>query len=115
MAEQRLARLAGISVSELWERFDRQNLLAQFPGKEPKEDRHRREAGYKLHESTGDCFPLEPARAKPEPAKPKPPAYPRLERTVEFDLEELRPEIAEDLAGLEDEDEEEAPRDGKTE
>lgn len=63
-SEQRLARLAGLSVAELWQRFDRRNLLDHFPGKLPKRQCHRREAGYTLHQGTGDVFPLDRAREK---------------------------------------------------
>jgi hypothetical protein len=61
LAERRLARLAGVSVDTLWERFDRKNVLAQFPGRKARTGVHAR-ANYVLHGSTGDCFPLEEAR-----------------------------------------------------
>ena len=62
LAEQRLARLAGVEVGELWRRFDRRNLLDAFPGRKPRADKHRRENGYMLHQSNGDEFPKELAR-----------------------------------------------------
>ena len=62
LAEQRLARLAGLEVADLWRRFDRRNLLHEFPGRKPRADKHRRENGYMLHQSNGDEFPLELAR-----------------------------------------------------
>jgi len=63
LAEQRLARLAGLTVEALWERFDRRNVLSAFPGRKHKDDKHGTAAGYALHASTGDRFPMEEARA----------------------------------------------------
>ena len=63
LAERRLARLAGLEVDELWHRFDRHNLLSEFPGRLPKHARHQRTSGYALHQSNGDAFPMEQARA----------------------------------------------------
>ena len=62
-AEQRLARLAGLDLCELWQRFDRRNLLDEYPGRKAKAARHQRENGYRLHQSTGDEFPMERARS----------------------------------------------------
>lgn len=63
LAERRLARLAGLDPAELWQRFDRRNLLSEFPGRLPEHTRHQRGSGYALHQSSGDAFPMEPARA----------------------------------------------------
>ena len=61
-AEQRLARLAGVSVPELWRRYDRANLLSWYPGLKRRSARHSVAKGYKLHTSDGDVFPLEKAK-----------------------------------------------------
>jgi hypothetical protein len=63
LAERRLARLAGMELTELWTRFDRTNLLDAHPGRKPRADKHTRESGYTLHQSAGDAFPMEEARA----------------------------------------------------
>ena len=62
LAEQRLARLAGLEVSTLWRRFNRRNLLEAHPGRKFKADKHQRTNGYRLHQSTGDEFPKDVAR-----------------------------------------------------
>ena len=61
-AEQRLGRLAGLSVAQLWKRFDRANLLAWYPGLKKRSKKHDVSKGYKLHTSDGDIFPMEQAR-----------------------------------------------------
>lgn len=62
LPEQRLARLAGWDVGVLWQRFERRNLLEAHPGRKFKAEKHQRENGYKLHQSTGDAFPKELAK-----------------------------------------------------
>ena len=62
LAEKRLARLAGLEVGELWQRFERRNLLDSHPGRKDKADKHQPDSGYRLHQSTGDEFPKELAR-----------------------------------------------------
>ncbi|CAK8999762.1 unnamed protein product [Durusdinium trenchii] len=61
-AEQRLGRLAGLSVQQLWQRFDRANLLAWYPGLKKRAKKHSVSRGYKLHSSDGDVFPMKQAR-----------------------------------------------------
>ena len=63
LAERRLARLAGVEVHELWQRFERRNLLDGHPGRKPRAEKHTARAGYRLHQSSGDEFPMEQARA----------------------------------------------------
>ena len=62
-AEQRLARLAGMSVNQLWENFDRTNLLSWYPGLKQRSKKHDVSKGYKLHTSDGDVFPIKEAKA----------------------------------------------------
>ena len=62
LPEKRLARLAGLEICELWQRFERRNLLDNHPGRKFKADKHQRDNGYRLHQSTGDEFPKELAR-----------------------------------------------------
>ncbi|CAJ1337150.1 unnamed protein product [Effrenium voratum] len=61
-AEQRLARLASLSVQQLWRHFDRANLLAWYPGLKGRAKKHDVARGYKLHTSDGDVFPMKQAR-----------------------------------------------------
>lgn len=61
-AEQRLARLAGMSVEQLWGHFDRTNLLSWYPGLKERSKKHDVSKGYKLHTSDGDVFPIKEAR-----------------------------------------------------
>merc|ERR1740117_2166348 len=60
-AERRLARLSGRSTQELWELFDRVNLLPYFPGRKARAPKHNQRT-YRLHQSDGDTFPLSEAR-----------------------------------------------------
>ncbi|CAE7658755.1 unnamed protein product [Symbiodinium pilosum] len=71
-AEQRLARLAKLSVAEFWQHYDRANLLSWYPGLKTRSERHDVSKGYKLHTSDGDVFPMDQAKmaaAKLELAK----------------------------------------------
>ena len=61
-AEQRLARLAGVDVAQLWQHFDRANLLSWYPGLKGRSAKHDVSKGYKLHASDGDVFPMEHAK-----------------------------------------------------
>mmetsp|Transcript_13194 Transcript_13194/g.31491 ORF Transcript_13194/g.31491 Transcript_13194/m.31491 type:complete len:236 (+) Transcript_13194:83-790(+) len=61
-AEQRLARLAGLSVQQLWQQFDRANLLSSYPGMKGRSWKHDVSKGYKLHTSDGDVFPIKQAK-----------------------------------------------------
>ena len=60
IAERRLARMAHVSVSELWAQFGRVNLLNYFPGGRGRDAKHlppRLGGSYRLHEGEGDVFP----------------------------------------------------------
>mmetsp|Transcript_103173 Transcript_103173/g.300900 ORF Transcript_103173/g.300900 Transcript_103173/m.300900 type:complete len:243 (+) Transcript_103173:58-786(+) len=62
-AEQRLAKLAGLpGPAELWAEFDRANLLSWYPGLKERSAKHSVAAGYGLHQSDGDVFPMADAR-----------------------------------------------------
>eukprot|EP00438_Fugacium_kawagutii_P008252 Skav226271 [mRNA] locus=scaffold2708:303390:311906:- [translate_table: standard] len=61
-AEQRLARLANLTVDRLWEHFDRSNLLSWYPGLKQRSKKHDVSKGYKLHTSDGDVFPIKEAQ-----------------------------------------------------
>ncbi|CAK8999763.1 unnamed protein product [Durusdinium trenchii] len=50
------------SVQQLWQRFDRANLLAWYPGLKKRAKKHSVSRGYKLHSSDGDVFPMKQAR-----------------------------------------------------
>ncbi|CAK9059036.1 unnamed protein product [Durusdinium trenchii] len=56
--EKRLARLAGLSLDELWAFFDRVDLLGWCPGKKDRKSYHQWSAGYRKHRCDGHRFPL---------------------------------------------------------
>lgn len=60
--EKRLARLAGLSLDELWTLFDRLDLLGWCPGKKDRKSYHLWSAGYRKHRCDGHRFPLPTAR-----------------------------------------------------
>ncbi|CAK9059040.1 unnamed protein product [Durusdinium trenchii] len=60
--EKRLARLAGLSLDELWAFFDRVDLLGWCPGKKDRKSYHQWSAGYRKHRCDGHRFPLSVAR-----------------------------------------------------
>ena len=62
-AERRLARLAGLSLAAFDRIFDRVNLLREWPGKKERLEHHTRAEDYRKHQSAGDLFNLELARA----------------------------------------------------
>eukprot|EP00913_Durusdinium_trenchii_P018158 g17059.t1 len=59
---RRLARLAGLSLDELWAFFDRVDLLGWCPGKKDRKSYHQWSAGYRKHRCDGHRFPLSVAR-----------------------------------------------------
>lgn len=60
--EKRLARLAGLSLDDLWASFDRLDLLGWCPGKKDRKSYHLWSAGYRKHRCDGHRFPLPTAR-----------------------------------------------------
>ena len=62
IAEKRLARLADLTVEQLWGRFDRVNLLKHYPGRKQRAAKHTKAMGYTRHESNGDNFSLPAAK-----------------------------------------------------
>jgi len=63
MAERRVAKLAGLTVDELWLYFQRTNLINYHPGRKGRHEKHVRAlTGYTKHMGDGDTFPAEEAR-----------------------------------------------------
>lgn len=60
--ERRLARLAGLSPSELWSAFDRVDLIGWCPGPKGRKSCHFWSSGYRKHRCDGHRFPMRDAR-----------------------------------------------------
>jgi len=67
LAERKVAKLAGLKdTDELWERFQRMNLVNFHPGRKPRKKWHLKTTGYTKHNGDGDTFPFEDAKRAAE-------------------------------------------------